>query len=284
MGQLIFEDEVFKLAIQDLFNLDDSMNLEDLEKIEEIVFYDYDFDRDEEIRFVELKGVIKSLKDLKYFPNLKNLSLNFSDPDNPEIYGDLKDIVHLTKLKTLNMSGSIISGDLSLLKPLKDLELLVLTGVEIKGKLFDLQCLRKLRKINFSDAKFEGCLKDLIKLPNLEKIILGWTNVKGNLEDFKDYNGLKVIDLSCCYGIEGSIKSLSHLKELEDITLAGCTVDGDISSLKDMKNLKILDLASTYVYGDFTTIANLPELSDIDLENSDVENIIVAKKRKQGSR
>ncbi|MBS9776288.1 MAG: suppressor of fused domain protein [Fusobacterium sp.] len=270
MKKLKFKDEVFKKAIKDLFDLNDDMTLEDLEKIEEIVFYDSDRHEDKETFFVKLDGKIESLEDLKYFPNLKNLSLNFSDPDNPEIFGNLKDVVHLTKLEILNLSGSIIKGNIKLLKELKDLELLTLTGVEIKGNIKDLLEFKKLKKINMCDAKIKGTLKDLVGL-DLEKLVLGWTNIKGNLEDLKDFPNLKVLDLNDCEKIKGNLSSLKNLKKLEDISLMSCDISGNLEDLKDLKNLKYIDLACTDTYGNLSHLLKLKNLKEVDLTYSCVD-------------
>ncbi len=268
MNKVKFKDKVFKKAIKELFNLDDNMTLEDLKKIDEIEFYE----STTETRYVNLKGKIKSLEDLKYFPNLKKLCLNFSDPDKPEIYGNLKDIVHLTKLEELNMSGSIIKGNLSELNPLKKLHTLILTGVNIKGELKELTNLEKLKKINLCDGKFKGTIKDLHKLSSLEAIILGWTNIKGNLSDLKIFKNLKVIDFNCCENIKGDTEDLKGLKKLVDISLAECSISGDISVLKEHKELKTLDLSfCENITGNLKYLKNFKYLEDFYFDNSNVK-------------
>ncbi|MDB1145295.1 MAG: suppressor of fused domain protein [Alcaligenaceae bacterium] len=280
MSQVRFKDPVFKQAICDLFGLDDTMTLEDLSRIEEIVFYDSGNygDGGEEQYFVKLKGHIKSLEDLCYFPNLKNLALNFSDPDNPQIWGDLKDIIHLNHLEKLNLSASQIVGNTLQVKHLTHLKELILTGEGISGQLVDLQSLTQLERLNLIDTKITGNLTDLLPLKYLKTIVTAWTPIEGDIATLSEFKSLERFDANndfeCKGQIEGNIAVFQSFQNMKDISLCNVAVHGDISVLKDLNHLYTLDLSGTDVVGDIKSLSKLTKLKNLDLAKTEVKGDI----------
>ncbi len=219
--ELHFKDAVFKQAIKDLFNLDDSMTKEDLAKIEELVLY-YG---DTETGPMKLNGKITGLEDLQYFPHLKRLVLNSSDPDNSEIYGELKDVVHLKQLTVLDLDGVVLKCDISELHTLTQLTEIMLSGEGITGDLDSLNCdrFKKLKKLSICD-----------------------TEVTGNIASMKDLTELEELAI---YGskITGDISALKNVKKLRELDICDTEITGDISFLRDFEMLRYLDVYESNV-------------------------------------
>ncbi len=261
--ELYFKDAVFKQAIKDLFHLDDSMTKEDLEKIEEIIFYDHETGT----RCVELNGEITSLEDLQYFPHLKRLILNCSDLENDEIYGELKSIEHLTQLETLDLWDCVIEGDIGVLKNLTNLTQLVITGKKISGKIADISDLKKLKEIGFINTNITGELKNFQCFSELEELFVPSAYLTGNLEDLVQLKKLTLIGCGDAERITGDISVLKELNNLESLLLYHTHITGNIRDLKRLEKLKILNLSQTSVSGNINDIDNLADLRTLELSS-----------------
>lgn len=89
------------------------------------------------------------------------------------ISGNLSDLSHMTNLKALYLSGTNVKGDISSLADLTNLEELNIqdseaSGSEVYGDLSSLNNLKKLRKVALYNLQVTGCEEFMANHPGIE--------------------------------------------------------------------------------------------------------------------
>lgn len=264
-----FKDKGFEKAIRELYQLEDEILWEDIGYREELVFVDFIREDTQDIYNIQLTEKINSIEDVKWFVNVVDLRVNFGDPSRPWIYGELKDILSLERLKKLDLSGAIIQGDISLLKDHCNLDEITLTGLEVEGELKVLKHLTNLKCLYICDTQVTGSLKDISQLRQLKTLVLSISEIGGNLSDLNNLVNLEELSIGDSY-IEGDISSLNHLEKLKYLELYDLEIEGDLSSIQHLKNLKELDLGGTYVKGSLNDLKEMKVLRELSLNDAEI--------------
>lgn len=170
---------------------------------------------------------IESIKGLKYFTNLKNLSLVDNKINN------IDELKYLKKLEKLYLMNNEISN-IKPIKNLKNLKIIDLSDNRISdlAPVRELKSLReltiknnqneKLNKIDFSDSKLENIGKIYLDNTNIKEINLGNLGVKN----------LKLVNSPI-----NDISFLTNLKELESLALKNLDIN-TLEPLLELNNLK----------------------------------------------
>ncbi len=189
----------------------------------------------------------KSLVDLKWFPNLKNLQLAATDLEN------LKELAKLPRLTALSLEACDIR-DTSVIWELKHLSSLRICLSDIGGAMC-LKKLDKLKELTLDEIDLPSST-GLSMLCNLEKLILHDCGLKDisfvssmkklrhinvSRNHIKDISALKVMGkLESVFLWENEIADLSPLKELTKInrlSIGGNPIDRDRCSLNEFKSI-----------------------------------------------
>jgi outer membrane protein assembly factor BamB len=122
--------------------------------------------------------------------NLRDLRMAF----NPDIYGDISCLSQLN-LRTLAMTQTGISGNLSDLSHMTNLKALYLSGTDVTGDISSLAGLTNLEELNIqdsevSDSQVYGDLTSLDNLKNLTKVALYNLQVTGCDEFIANHPGI----------------------------------------------------------------------------------------------
>ncbi len=165
------------------------------------------------------------LSDLRHLLYLEKLTLTGRQID------DLSFLEGMTRLKSLDLSGSTISGDLSVIKTLPALEELSMEGCSISSLSF-----------------LEGA-------PSLKKLDLS-SNAVGNLSVLSTINTLQTLDLS-----DNAVADLTPLGGLMDLTTLDVSenVLTAVDPVRNCLKLTSLDVSSNKL----TSIASLQKLTGL---------------------
>lgn len=264
-----FKDEVFEQAIRDLFNLEGEIKWKDIGYREELIFVGFIRISNTDIYNIKLTEEINSLEDLKWFVNVVELRINYGEPDEPLIFGELKDILGLKRLKYLDLSGAVITGDLSLLNEYSHLKELTLTGLDITGELKDLKDFVHLKELYICDTEVDGDLKDIDHLINLKNLNLSFSKITGDLTSIGHLTDLEELDMHESE-IEGELSSLKKLTGLRYLSLGYTYVEGDLKDISNLDKLLELGLADLEITGELSDLFKIKELKELNLEDTDI--------------
>lgn len=266
---VVFKDKGFEKAIRDLFNLKGEIQWKDVGYIEKLSFVDSIREDSQDIYNVTLTEKINSIEDLQWFVNVVNLAINFGDPGEPWIFGDLKDILPLKRLLAVDLSGSIIKGDVAILKDLVQLEDVTLTGLEIYGELKVFKDFTNLTCLYICDTIVEGDLKDIKNLTNLETLVLSFSKFTGDLSEICHLSKLKEISINESE-ISGNISAFENLLDLEYFEVSENDITGDVKSLQKLLNLKEVDLSLTNIIGDISVFEDKKKLKELNIYETEI--------------
>jgi len=207
-------------------------------------------------------ATIWTLEDLKWFVNLKEINTGYND----SISGNLSSLSGLSNLETIDLSFNEITGDLSSLSGLRYLETLYIDFTSITGELSDLSSMRSLTAISTSYADITGKLSDLSSMSNLTVISFD-ENVTGDLSDLSSLSNLTTVELRDSK-VTGDLSDLSSLSSLTAIAFhdAGY-ITGNLSSLNDMSDLTYIAIYGTQIKGDLSSLSGLSKLSTLAVSN-----------------
>jgi hypothetical protein len=170
---------------------------------------------------------IESIKGLKHFTNLKNLSLVDNKINN------IDELKYLKKLEKLYLMNNEINN-IKPIKNLKNLKIIDLSDNRISdlASVRELNSLRELTIKNNQNEKLNKIDFSGSKLENIEKIYLDNTNIKeinlGNL----GVKNLKLVNSPI-----NDISFLTNLKELESLALKNLDIN-TLEPLLELNNLK----------------------------------------------
>ena len=151
---------------------------------------------------------------------------------------DISVLKHLTELKSLDLSGTLVT-DFSVLKDLENLEILYLCRLKLKD-ISVLKHLKKLKHLYLSQSVVIdiSALEDLV---SLEKLYL-YQPVFTELPNLGNLAKLKYINLRNSQFTD--VSALKTLPAVEGINLALSEIN-DLSLLYDLKSLNKIDLRLT---------------------------------------
>jgi len=210
-----------------------------------------------------------SLEGLSYVPNLKSLSIRFSEWDDSRIE-DFAPIARLTQLEELYLSCSTEEElDLSFLAELDTVVNLYLPDCRLKNIDF-LENMPQLKRLSLYNTPVDD-LAVLKKLPGLVELALGGNEGAKNIEAVGTLRHMQDLGLQSC-GIQ-DISFLSGLSELRGLNLNGNSVT-DLTPLAGLDKLERLGAADNGLC-DITPIANLTKLFDLALDQNEITDISV---------
>ena len=201
-------------------------------------------------------------------PQIAELTRLWSlDLDDTDVSGSLEVLANNTGLSWLKLRHTRVTGRLEDL-PLKakDLRNLDLTGTEVTGDVAALANFRRLLYLRLSNTAVSGELKSLTKMKDLKELDLSETAVSGELQSLAEMKDLEKLDLSET-GVSGELKSLAQLERLEKLDLSNTAVFGELKSLVKLTELTKLDLSETAVSGELKSLEKLKDLKELDLAN-----------------
>ncbi len=194
------------------------------------------------------------------------------DLSNKNIHsGRLTDLVKLTELTNLNLSGNQIS-DLSFLIGLDKLESLDLSKNQITD-ISPLSELTQLRTLHLDDNKITD-FTPLYKLENLTMLTISGIEVKASqMKELKEKlpNCLIYNDEADTDVVEISLGSKTFSSDATKLDLSDCGIT-DIAQLSICTNLEELDLSGNYI-SDISPLIDIPNLVIVDLSDNKISDI-----------
>ena len=192
-----------------------------------------------------------------------------------EVSGSLSFLQSLTQLQTLDLAETQVSGSLSFLQNLTKLQHLSLYETQVSGSLSFVQNLTQLQKLNLQETQVSGSLSFLQNLAQLRYLSLCETQVNGSLSFLKNLTQLQQLDLSHTQ-VSGSLSFLQNLTQLQRLSLYDNKVSGSLSFLQNLIQLQGLHLSNTQVSGSLSFLQNHTQLQDLYLDDTQVSGIITA--------
>lgn len=258
--------------------------------------------RDKRLDITELdakKDGIDDLSELKYYKNLKKLSLkNCGLRDTSQLAGitglvsldlsnnknleDLTGISGMEELVNLDLRETAVS-DIGVLKNLKSLKSVDIgyTLVEDTSPLMGCSGIEVLyagyNNENFTDSSIMSVAGSLKNLKELD--LTGDVVVADGMDKLKKLKNLVSLKLGGTFINDKHCKYLEGLESLEVLVLQSNINITDFKFLKKLKNLKELDLSATGIT-DISGIEKLNKLKKLDLSLTFVEDISMLGKLK----
>ena len=93
------------------------------------------------------------------------------------VSGDLSALQNLTQLQDLNLSNTQVSGSLSFLQNLTQLQGLSLSNTQVSGSLSFLQSLTQLQHLDLNNTQVSGSVTSLPQLTDLAYLFVGGTQI-----------------------------------------------------------------------------------------------------------
>ncbi len=231
---------------------------------DEIEFKDAGFERFTR-EFLDLNDDPVLRKDIIRVDDLDGFILLQQDPSiNIE---SLEDIKWFTNLECVLILDLPVSVDLSYFSDMEKLDYIIISNVSLlSGDLSNLTGLYNLESLEIYGEQITGDLGSIGGLDNISSIIISNAPITGDLSSLGEIDSISVLKLSNT-NVVGDIGSLSKFKSLQEINLSNTRVSGDICSLKDLEELTDLYLANTDIYGAADCLDNL---TDYDYSGSQI--------------
>ena len=214
----------------------------------------------------EIPSQLGTLKEL----TLLNLSNTLSSGTVPT------ELLHLTKLVSLDLSSNSLSAQKSFLNNLSqnltNLEELNLGLVDISSEIPpNISKLSSLKSLSLDECNLFGKLpSSIFMIPTMQSINLqGNQDMVGSLPEFNRNNSLVFLDLSWI-SLGNLPVSINNLKHLTTLKLGFCNLHGQISSsLGNLTNLSTLDLSSNFFNGHIpSSFGNLLHLTSLVISSN----------------
>jgi len=142
------------------------------------------------------------------------------------------------------------SQDIQLLRPLKNLSLLILRGKVADADLKGIRELKHLKDLSLSFTQItDAAMKELSDLKELAILGLYDTRITdAGLKDVAKIKSLTSIDLSGTKITDAGLGELRKLNNLRNLSLMGTQItDNGVQALKDLKHLETLYLNQTQI-------------------------------------
>lgn len=185
-----------------------------------------------------------NLDELKYSTHLKSIDCN-----DTKVYGDLKSLSECSNFKSIALSSSLVTGDISALAG-KNIGVVSLDSTAVVGDISNLKNSSNLSMLHVSNSAISG---DISVLSN-----------KNNLT-------FLAIENSALYGDISAFRNKPNIKEL-GLKKLNCT--GDLAALPD----NILFIDNTGGSGKFSwgTSTRQNILAMLNIKTDDVDKILIA--------
>lgn len=180
--------------------------------------------------------------------------------ENTNIEGDISNLPN--RAQELTLIGSNFYGDISALSGFSSLEEVCLTDINVIGDIKALQG-KPLVKIEIHDVKLTGYIGSLSGISTLKHLSISQTKVGGSLTVLSQINdsltGLSNLILFWVYScpVTGDIKALSAFTQLKDIRINDTKIFGYYSSLKNLTELSSLITFGSLIQGDPQDLSHL---------------------------
>ncbi len=188
---------------------------------------------------------------------------------NVDDFSFLEGMDNIKRIMISDYFEDTVSGDISPLATLANLESVTLENSNVEGDIQALSSLTKLKYISMSRTNITGDISSLAALTNLETLYMSDTAVKGDISALKDLVYLTRFSFSVTR-VSGDIASLESLINLRYIALDETNVTGDISVLENFRMLEEVYVGSTQVTGDISVFASLPYIDWAALEMTEI--------------
>lgn len=196
---------------------------------------------------------------------------------NATLTGDLSDLAGLPNLNVLHLSDTGVSGDLSALVGLGRLADIRISGTQITGDLDDLSTMSMLAFLAAERTPITGSLSALMRQTDWLLLELDDTAVTGDLASIA---GSGLSSLTMPPAVTGTMADLGRLNSLENLNVEGCAITGDIVALAGHSRLSTIELGGTQITGTTIAFTTLPMLTDVSLYNlpisGDLANLATA--------
>ena len=185
-----------------------------------------------------------NLDELKYSTHLKNI-----DCDDTKVYGDLKSLSECSNFKSIALSSSLVTGDISALAG-KNIGVVSLDSTAVVGDISNLKNSSNLSMLHVSNSAISGDISVLSNKNNLTFLAIGNSALYGDISAFRNKPNIKELGL----------------KKLN------CT--GDLAALPD----NILFIDNTGGSGKFSwgTSTRQNILAMLNIKTDDVDKILIA--------
>ena len=166
------------------------------------------------------------------------------------VYFDIEDIRGCTNIHWLYLSGTQISGDIS-----------------IVSKYTNLMCLRA------TNTQISGDIIAVSNAINIDDLRIGNTQVSGDISVLSNLTKIRYLELNKTQ-VSGDISAVSNLVNLTSLSLNNSQVSGNISAVSNLVNLLTLSLNNSQVSGNISAVSNLVNLLTLYLDNSQVSGAV----------
>jgi len=150
---------------------------------------------------VDVGDDVDNLSAINSLNNPVNLEWLYIDTKSGTV-GDLTDLNRFTNLVSLELNDLNITGDISSLSNLTELQYLQITGDSLSGSLtgdiVNIQNLTKLRHLNLSNTSVTGDIQGLSNLPELTSLNLSNTSVTGDIKFLDSFKALDRDYIAVC--------------------------------------------------------------------------------------
>ncbi len=216
------------------------------------------------------KAGITDLSELKYYKNLKNLSLKNYGLKNTDKLSTLTGLTSLNLNNNSNLKDLDGISDMSLLTDLKLRETAV-SNIDV------LKSLKLLKSVDISYTLVED-ISSLKECKGLEVLYAGYNNEnftdKSIMAVIGEIKSLKELDLTGDTVVAESLDKLSGLTGLISLKLGGTFIsDKQCKYLKELEALEVLDLKSNINITDFKFIKNFAKLKELNLSATGIVDI-----------
>ncbi len=185
-----------------------------------------------------------NLDELKYSTHLKSIDCN-----DTKVYGDLKSLSECSDFRSIALSSSLVTGDISALAG-KNIGIVSLNSTAVVGDISNLKNSSSLSMLHISNSAISGDISVLSDKNNLTFLAIGNSALYGDISAFRNKPNIKELGL----------------KKLN------CT--GDLAALPD----NILFIDNTGGSGKFSwgTSTRQNILAMLNIKTDDVDKILIA--------
>ena len=231
-------------------------------------------------------GYIDDISGLSDAPSLRCLYITDGDGLN-----DFEELYNLTSLEVLSIESSALR-DIGFVKEMDNLQELELCNTSVKkidalsecadtlislrlhqnyqiedySVVFECTGLEELELYVDYDFDVPMEVPDLSMMTNLISLTIG------NYDRFTNLKNIpQLVELTICDAYSGDSEALKGLTNLTTLTLHDMSITPEfIEPLKDCTSLTYLDMEGTFLWGDVSTVLDIPSLQSLYLTDADV--------------
>ena len=178
------------------------------------------------------------------------------------VYFDIEDIRGCTNISWLYLSGTQISGDISIVSKYTNLINLRAANTQISGDISAVSNFINLNDLRIGNTQVSGDISAVSNLVNLIYLELYKTQVSGNISAVSNLVNLQNLSLDNTQ-VSGAISAVSNLVNIRTLRIGNTQVSGNISAVSNLVNLQNLSLDNTQVSGAVDNLVGLTKLVDL---------------------